>query len=197
VNLAGKIIIALTSFTCLSALAISVYPGALNDLLFMGILLSPLIVPVVGLVLLSWYIVLARRGMLHEWRVTRTPGTIVLALLIATSVLLTLSIPRRIAFAAARDSFNEMLLEATSSVDRRVTVSRRLGVYTVDEFATDPRGGAYFRVHSGYDGLGPDVMSYGFAYQPNKLGTPFGAKEYRVVQLDKDWYWFCASDDWY
>ena len=67
----------------------------------------------------------------------------------------------------------------------------------VDEYTADPRGGVYFRVHRGHDGIGPDVMSYGFVYKPNRIGTPFGAAGYHLFRLGNDWYWFRASDDWF
>ena len=41
-------------------------------------------------------------------------------------------------------------------------------------------------------------MSYGFAYRPNRQGSPFGAARYGVWRLSgSDWYWFRASDDWH
>ena len=55
----------------------------------------------------------------------------------------------------------------------------------------------YFRVYSGSDGIEPDVISYGFARQPSRLSTPFGAADYRVFHIVDDWYWFRVSDDWY
>ena len=76
-------------------------------------------------------------------------------------------------------------------------LNRRLGFYGVDEYAADPRGGVYFRVYTGGDGIGPDQMSYGFAHKPNSEGSPFGAASYRVHRLGGDWFWFEASDDWY
>ena len=76
-------------------------------------------------------------------------------------------------------------------------MNQRLGIYLVDEYAADPRGGVYFRVYSGTDGIGPDQMSYGFAYKPNRKGTPFGAARHRLFRLGNDWYWFRASDDWH
>ena len=90
-----------------------------------------------------------------------------------------------------------MLRLAPPSSDRALPLNRRLGIFQVDEYAADPRGGVYVRVHSGGDGLGPDIMSYGFAYQPNSKGTPFGAAEYQTFAIGRGWYWFRASDDSY
>lgn len=197
VKAAANVIIALTAIACLMALAISVYPGLLNDLLFAGILLSFLVVPVAGIVALIGLIVLARKGKLRGTRVPWTRAGIVVALLFGTYILLKFYVPCRIAFAASRTSFEQMVPQATSSEYQGTPLNRRLGIYKVDKYAADPRGGVYFRVYSGGDGFGPDRMSYGFAYKPNQKGTPFGAAHYRVFRLGNDWYWFRASDDWY
>lgn len=196
-KVAAHVIIALTAIACLVALAISVYPGVLNDLLFVGILLSFLVVPFVGIVALVGVIALARKGMLRGVRIPRMRLAVVLVLLFGTYVLLKFYVPRRIAFAASRASFEQMVPRATPSDYRGTSLNRRLGLYNVDEYASDPRGGVYFRVYKGRDGIGPDVMSYGFAHTPNVQGTPFGAAHYRVFRLGDDWYWFRASDDWY
>jgi hypothetical protein len=74
---------------------------------------------------------------------------------------------------------------------------KRLGIYNVDECAADPRGGLFFRVYSGRDGISPDTMSYGFVKQPNLKGSPFGAAKYAIFHLVDDWYWFRASNDWF
>lgn len=87
--------------------------------------------------------------------------------------------------------------QATPSEFEGVALNRRLGAYEVDEYAADPRGGVFFRVHIGFDGISPDRMSYGFAFKPNRQGTPFGAARYRVYRLGGDWYWFHASNDWH
>jgi hypothetical protein len=197
VKVAANVIIALTALACLVALAISVYPGVLNDLLFIGILLSFLIVPVVGLVGLVSLIVLVRKRKLRGVRIPWMRMAVAFALLFGTYVLLKFYVPRRIAFAASRSAFEQMVPQAAPSDYQGAPLNRRLGIYEVDEYAADPRGGVYFRVYKGRDGIGPDVMSYGFAHKPNRQGTPFGAAHYRVFRLGNDWYWFRASDDWY
>jgi len=67
----------------------------------------------------------------------------------------------------------------------------------VDDYAGDARGTVFFRVHSGSNGIGPDVMSYGFVRHPSQQGTPFGGAGYQVFHIVDDWYWFRVSDDWY
>ena len=49
----------------------------------------------------------------------------------------------------------------------------------------------------GLPGNGPDTLSYGFAYKPNRRGSPFGAARYRVYRVFGDWSWFQASNDWF
>jgi hypothetical protein len=159
--------------------------------------LSFLVVPLVGVVALVGAIVLARKGRLRGVRVPWMRVAVVFVLLIGTYVLLKFYVPRRIAFAASRAAFEQMVPPATPSDFGGTALNRRLGIYPVDEYAADPRGGVYFRVHKGRDGIGPDVMSYGFAYKPNRQGTPFGAAHYRVFRLGDDWCWFRASDDWH
>ncbi len=197
VKVASNFIIALKALACVIALAISVYPGVLNDLLFIGILLSFWVVLVVAIVGLIVVVVLARRGKFRGLRIPWMRVAVVFAVLFGTYVLLKFYVPRRIAFAASRAAFEQMVPQATPSEYQGTPLNRRLGVYKVDEYAADPRGGVYFRVHRGRDGIGPDVMSYGFAYKPNRQGTPFGAARYRVFRLGNDWYWFRASDDSY
>ncbi len=196
-KVATNVIIALIAIACHAALAISVYPGVLNDLLFRAVLLSFLVVPVIGLVSLVGFISWAREGKLRGLRIPWTRAAIVLALLFGTYVLLKFYVPRRVAFAASRASFEQLVPQATPSEYRGKPLNRRLGIYNVDEYAADPRGGVYFRVHIGRDGIGPDRMSYGFTYKPNQESTPFGAAHYRLFRLGNDWHWFRASDDWY
>ena len=59
-KVAADVIIALTAIACLSALATSVYPGILDDLLSTAALLSFIVVPVVGIVALVGFIALGR-----------------------------------------------------------------------------------------------------------------------------------------
>jgi hypothetical protein len=116
-------------------------------------------------------------------------------IVIVTYGLLEFDVPSRVAFAAARGAFERHLKTAPVSEARGERLGW-VGIYWVDRYAADPRGGVYFRTGSGPAG-GPDEMSYGFAYRPNGEGTPFGAAEYRVSALVGEWYWFQASDDWF
>ncbi len=110
---------------------------------------------------------------------------------------MTFDVPRRIAFAISRSSFEQSVQTAPAPGRPETPPGSHFGVYHVDEYAADSRGGVFFRVYTGPDGIGPDRMSYGFVFKPNPEGTPFGAAGYETHRLSRDWYWFCASDDWY
>lgn len=192
----AQTVVALTSFVCIVALVVGIYPGVLVGFLglflLFALLLSPIAVPVVliALGILVW------KG---RWIWKELPwkhAILAAALLGCTYVLLKFYVPRRIAFLASRHVFERFIDEDPFS-NQRTRVDRFFGVVFVDEFAVDDRGGVYFRTYTAPDGLGPDVMSYGFVYQPNHQGTPFGAANYGLFRLGSDWYWFRASDDWY
>ena len=70
-NLISKVMIGLTMLACLVALAASVYPGMLGDLLFMAALLSFFVVPVVGIAVFAGSMVVARR---HKLRIRAVFG---------------------------------------------------------------------------------------------------------------------------
>ncbi len=187
----GEITTVATAVVCLAALAISIYPGWLNDLLFLAVLLGVFVVPVVLVALAVFVFIQYRRGNdQFPWKYV----TITLLILFTTYAALRFYIPRRIAFAACRTSFQK-LVDGGVVDDREL--NRRIGPYIVDECLIDDRGGTYFRVYSGADGIGPDVMSYGFCYTPNRDGSPFGAAHYRTFRLGNGWHWFRASDDWF
>jgi hypothetical protein len=192
-----NIVTALTILACLVVLAISIYPGRLDALFFWGIILSVLILPFVAIAALAALYLLVRN---NRWRAVRIPRRrlgIILAILGCTFALLIFYVPRRVAFAVSRERFEQLVPLALPSEFAGIPLNKRLGVYRVDEFAADLRGGVYFRVHVGMDGISPDRMSYGFAFKPNPTGTPFGAAHYETFHLQGDWYWFCASNDWF
>ncbi len=113
-------------------------------------------------------------------------------------------VPETIGFSLVRSQFEtaaaeyEMLQALMPADDYSASqVGRRFGIYQVDMVGIDGRGGIYFRVNTGHDGIGPDQMSYGFAKKPNATGSPFGRKYYDPIHLVGDWYVFRASDDFY
>lgn len=188
----GKITSVVIGAACLVALVISIYPGWLNDLLVFAILLGVFVVPIVLVGAVVFLVIQFRSGdRQFPWKY----ATITLLVLFTTYSALRFYIPRRIAFAACRSSF-QSLIDGGGVLDSR-NFDRRIGPYHIDECRTDDRGGVYFRVYSGLHGIGPDVMSYGFCYNPNRDGSPFGAAHYRTFRLSEGWYWFRASDDWF
>lgn len=194
---AGNAVVLVALLGCASALAVSVYPGVLNDVVLLGFFAAVFVVPVAGVFALIAALHVAQEG---RWRRLCVPWrhiAVALAIMLGTYAVLKVYVPRRIAFAASRTSFEKMLASAPQSEFQGKSLRRRLGVYQVDAYAADLRGGVYFRVYRGSDGIGPNTMSYGFAYEPNREGTPFGAAGYRVYRLGDGWYWFHASDDWY
>lgn len=184
----------LTGVLCVGALLVSTYPGVLNDLAFLAILLSFVIVPVAGVIGLVLLVILMRRNRLAELLNLRKQAVILFVMLVGTLGLLKLYVPRRIAFALSRSSFEQVA--ASEVPDDAVPPERFIGIHHVDTYAGDDRGGVFFRVYRGTDGVGPDEMSYGFVLRPNREGTPFGAAKYRLFGISGDWYWFRVSDDW-
>ena len=175
----------------------SMWPGRLSDALFVLILGSCIWVPIAaiaGLVTL-WYMLRRRAVVLRS--MSPRPLLAAAALVFLTMGLVLLGVPLRIAFAFTRPSLQPLAEAAAASGIDDVELGRRCGPYFVDHYASDPRGGVYFRTHTGPDGISPDTMSYGFAFKPNDEGSPFGAAWYTCYYLSGDWYAFKASDDWY
>ena len=196
-KLTGTIGLVAVSIVCIVALAASIYPGVLNDVLFGALLLSVIAVPIIAIVGVCTFGWLVWQGRLRRVTIPWRQGGVALLMLLGTYTLLRFYVPRRIAFMASRSAFQRLVEQAPEADNGTISLNRRLGIYLVDEYSTDPRGGIYFRVYSGADGIGPDVMSYGFCYNPNSNGSPFGASQYRTFKMGNGWYWFRASDDWY
>ncbi len=108
--------------------------------------------------------------------------------------LLYLEIPQRTAFCFFRASFEQYLEENPLEDCMNSAVNKQLGIWTVDQYAKDSRGGTYFRIGTELDMI--DTTSYGFAFSPNKQGTPFGNAQYYKTRIIGDWCYFSASDDW-
>jgi hypothetical protein len=51
------------------------------------------------------------------------------------------------------------------------------------------------RTYAGPDGIGPDTMSDGFAFRPNREGMPFGKAGCHLSPMIGDWYRFSAWND--
>ncbi|MBD2214719.1 hypothetical protein H6G27_33450 [Nostoc linckia FACHB-104] len=202
VKILGKIVICITLFMCAAILIISIYPGALNSFFFPVMLVSMVCVPIFAvLAILFWGLRTLERRDLKSIRLpwqTFVPWrevTIIASIVLVCYILLKFYIPRRIAFMISRTAFEQVRVQLPISARGKITLNRKLGLYEVDEYAMDSRGGIYFRVFWGGDGLSPDTISYGFVHQPNREGSPFGTANYQVFYLCGDWYWFRVSDD--
>lgn len=181
-------------FTCALTLVLSIYPGVLNG--FLGFMAIAFL----------WLILLAACAIagIKLWFRRKEPSlksefqrlTITLLILIVSYSLLKFYVPRRIGFFFSRPAFVQWLAKNPSKTNQPRLIETKLGIYQVDEYASSSDGGNYFRVYSHGDGLGPDTVSYGFAYQPNSQTSPFGAANYHIYPLGDGWYWFQASNDW-
>jgi hypothetical protein len=191
-----RLVFALTTIGCTAALALDVWPGLANRLLF-GFFLVCLTVPLICLCVLllgsCWLIELLKKRTPPErrpWRLALATSAVALG----TATALWFHTSRAIAFSGCAAELEAERPNAPVSEDGQ-PFDRRVGPYTVDKYATDTRGGVFFRTARGPDGIGPDEMSYGFVYQPNPSGTPFGNSSYELTHLFGDWYTFSVSDD--
>jgi hypothetical protein len=108
--------------------------------------------------------------------------------------LLWFHVPQRFVFVSCQVELRKLVDDAPTGEFRGEELHRRVGPYRVDRYAADERGGVFFRTATGPDGIGPDEMSYGFAFRPNGRGTPFGNARYWQDHLLGDWYVFGASN---
>jgi hypothetical protein len=176
-------------------LPLSVYPGLTSEAAFLATLSSPFLIPALGVSL--WVLM----DMAHQVpdllgpppgrRRRRATAVLVLALNVG---LLWSDAPRRLAFLHARPAFEAAVAAAPRAYSPGQRLDRRLGLYHVDRFATDPRGGTYFQTHRGPDGLLMNRVTYGFSHRPNRAGSPFGDEKYALSHLVGDWYAFQASE---
>ena len=197
-----NILIILTLITCVLTLVLSIYPGVIQDI-FMFITLALLWLAIAVGIAIALVTIVVQRGSASVKNYLVRIGAILLMVALSYG-LLKFYIPRRIAFVASRPAFEGWLAQnppknyTARKRSYRVSESlnKKLGIYRVDQYAADHRGGVYFRVYRGRDGLGPDTISYGFAYQPNLQGSPFGEAYYGIYPLGNGWFWFQASNDW-
>jgi hypothetical protein len=177
-ELKGRIAIGLVCGLCVLAFGINIYPGLLHTLdlpLFFFVFGSA---PIVAIFLLTWLNAYGLQNCQTYCKkcvsVPRWSRRICSVIILISLVLLIFYVPRRIGFAVSRSAF-QRYADAHQQADSGITKLKAwFGVYKVDQFSIDPRGGMYFRTQSCGDGLGPDEMSFGFCYQPNSDGSPFG-----------------------
>jgi hypothetical protein len=194
----------LTFVACAGLLMLGAWPGLLDEVLggmfiltFVGmVMVAPVVA--VGIALALGVCIWKRRAPFPRVSVRRLPwkhAGAAFGMLLITGVLLSLHIPMRLAFAAAQPQFERYAAQAPL---RTTALNQRAGIYRIDEYAGDPRGGVYLRTYrSRIVLLGPDVTSWGFVHRPNEKGSPFGAADYALVRLRGEWYSFRACNDWH
>lgn len=188
-----------TMIGSVGTLVLAVWPGALDQ----GCLCICVTLPLLVLCLLLLTLSVVVRDLNRKPAPSSRGRWAVLSVVavVGTVGLVRYHIPQRIAFAAIAGSMHSLAQSAPLAHPEAIgydgfELDRRFGPYRVGRYAADPRGGVYFRTLTGADGIGPDRMSYGFAFQPNHDGTPFGMASYRLDHLFGAWYVFEASNDY-
>ena len=195
----ASILVLVISIACSAGLLVlSLWPGAFDTLYFIVLLTAVFWVPMAGIGALV-LLVLAIRMVIKGAKGSRASLVRLVVAgavsLLSLAIVLT-NIPLRLAFIFCRPSFEQWVESAPASQYGGEALNRRIGMWRVDEYAADSRGGVYFRVGTGQDGLGPNTMSHGFAFKPNFEGSPFGNAKYRRSRLTGDWFYFQVSDDY-
>ena len=191
-----RVVFGLTVVGAIGLLGLAVWPGLLEDVI-LGIPLFCVSLPL----LTFWFVMLVALGFrdLASVRETRSRrhrwGILSAGIMFSTIALLYLHVPQRIAFAFCYADLQELVDNAPADEFRGKEIGRQIGPYRVDRYGADQRGGVFFRTATGPDGIGPDQMSYGFAFRPNGKGSLFGNSRYSQRHLFGDWYVFAASDD--
>jgi hypothetical protein len=179
-----------------SLVLMSAYPGLIASTVFslLGVIT---LLPLLGL----WFLfiaVTAVREIVQRRPITAALGAQAAALSIFAFGLVVLRVPLRMAFAFSQPAF-ERFMRSTALPDddklRAESISRWFGIYHVDRWAHDSRGGVFFRTGTGADMI--DTMSYGFAFHPNREGSPFGRAGYFLSPIAGEWHTFSVSDDYY
>lgn len=189
-----RIIFFLTLLGGLFLLALAVWPGLLENTVIETFFVC-LWVPLFGF----WFLLLVGLALRDLFR--RGPpgrrrwGLWSAGIMFATLALLWFHVPQRIGLSFCHGELRRYVDDAPADEFRGTELGLQIGLYQVDRYARDERGGVYFRTATGPDGIGPDQMSYGFAFRPNNEGTPFGNANYRRRHLFAQWYAFAVSDD--
>ena len=191
---ARKLLLLAVSVFCLTLLILSIYPGVLSNLFCVALLLMLVIGPVVMIATFALIIDRVTRRKSINLRIPGRAAGVLLAIVSATALLIALQAPRRVAFACSRPAFEAYVDQTPTSQSGGTALNQRLGLFLVNAYAADQRGGVYFTVFAGSEGIGSETTYYGFARRPNEFGTPFGDAAYRVTPLGNDWYWFQATD---
>jgi hypothetical protein len=123
-------------------------------------------------------------------------AVVILLSLAITPLLLLTAVPRRLMFRQHQGEFEALLTQAPPAGKwAAVGLNADLNIFWIDQWGTDSRGGTYFRTVSGRDNGRAERRSFGFAFQPNDQGSPFGNERYELQHLSGDWYSFAATDE--
>ncbi|MEM7811571.1 MAG: hypothetical protein AAF532_08860 [Planctomycetota bacterium] len=183
----------------LGFVGLSTVPGLLEWVLCLGYIagvLAAFVVVPVGFVAIL--VVTVKRRWHVVWPRRETLRTCAVAVAVA-AVLGFARVPMRVGFELSRRAFEFQSLDPPRRIGGRARpfTAGRIGLYSVDSWATDDGGGVFFRTGSHGDGIGPDIVSYGFCVDPNPQSSPYGAAGYTLRDLGNGWYQFSASDDWF
>ncbi len=187
-------------FSCCLAigfLVCTINPGSIVSWLLLIFLIGILVAPLALLLgLVHLYLRKKHPGTSSSSRPSRRTVFQYLALCGVVCLLLATRVPTRIALWSCQSRFESLLSNAPEATFDFEPLKQNVGLFDVDTYAADERGGVYFRTNECGDGIGPDIMSFGLAFKPNKEGSPFGNAHYDTFHLLGDWYTFEASDDW-
>jgi hypothetical protein len=172
----------LTIVLSLVALGLSMVPGVLEQFLVWPVYF------LAGLYALL-AVGLSLRAVVRGPNPGRGHAIIVLANLVLTPYLVETRAVQALVFQRKQPEFEALVPQAPPpGRNAPVILAADFGLFIVDRWGTDDRGGVYFRsVQTAH-------TSYGYAYRPNALGSPFGDAGYELHPLDGDWFAFAARE---
>ena len=205
----------------------------------LGLISGQVAIVVAGICFLIW---LLNKVPPHLRPLLKRTSLLIFGLLLCTFGLVHSNLPFRLAFDASRLEFEQLLnnpqvainLTRSEHVHREcngrctgfavaIPFEQHVGMFFVNDYAADSRGGLYFRVSKYLPLFSIDQFSCGFVTHPNPHATPFGAAWYELTPIEPvvvpllskvdrtnegtdrdrdneqhhDWHWFCVSDDYY
>ena len=120
-NIQNKVITFIAISICIAILTISIYPGALNSLLFPILLLSTIFIPIFIILGIFVLIVFGRRGELTKIEFPKQVFKPVFGIIIISCILLKFHIPIRLAFLVSQSDFE------TAIVNNQLKSNQKLG----------------------------------------------------------------------
>jgi len=104
-----------------------------------------------------------------------------------------LSIPLRAAFLPFRSTFDSFLEKNDVAHIGEREGGTWVGLWHISEAAVDERGGTYLLTARTSGVLTSEY--HGFAFRPNRHGSPYADEDYQLRHLCGDWYEFYAIID--